>query len=362
MKERGRSFEEIYRDLVQISEEGADIYGSQLVQDILGAGRQTSAAEVSASLLKMQLEQEWFLRQGEDGLFWSWDDASDLTDRLHRSVCECLGRRLERYHREARKGALLALMDRLDGMGGGQLRTQGERAVSVRLPEGELIALAAERAQRHAGELWKGYEEDGTEGREQGVEQVELPARTSLSGTAAALAVAAYADCRELRRNPELLADVSAAAAGLAHVPRQETAKTAAYMALLIAAVSLAEPTEAARPAAAGADFRERAAAFFGPYRQLFAAELRLMLGAGAAELLTEAAAAARSLGLSRREMAHMDQAMDSVAGGETEQDSEKEKENSEAQNSEKQNSEEENPVKQDSEEWSLEDAITEAE
>ncbi len=355
MKEWGRSFEEIYRDLVQISEEGADIYGSQLVQEILGTGCQASAAELSASLLKMQLEQEWFLRQGEGSVFWGVADGSGFRDRLHRSVCECLGRRLERYQREVRRGALLALLDRLEGMGGELLRTQGERAVVARLPEGELISLAAERAERHAGELWEEYEEDSTESRERRMErsgeQAELSVTAALSGAAAALAVAAYADCPELRRNPELLADVSAAAAGLAHVPRQETAQTAAYMALLIAAVSLAEPSEVLPPAGADSrESREKAAVFFGSYRQLFAAQLRLVLGAGAPALLAEAAAAVRSFGLSRREMTDTDQVMDFVAEGEIEQSPMKERD-SEEQGSEERNSEEENPEEHNYEE-----------
>lgn len=300
MKAHDRSFEENYRDLVQISDTGADIFGSELGRDILRESCPESAVALCVSILKMQLEQEWFFCKKKDGDMEYAVGSPGFSHMLHRTVCECMDRRLERYRSAARRGALLGLIDGLEGLGQERKEpeTERDRALAARLPESELIALAAYEAQRHAGGLWAEYAQRD----KQEAEEPEKPVlRQGCHATAAALALAAYAEYSDLRCAPELLADISAAAAEIAYAEPQEAFAATGYMALLTASAALVDLAEASlcadREGEAGMEAElswESAEAFFGPFIGLFSAGLRLAMGAGAAGLLAEAASAVR--------------------------------------------------------------------
>ena len=300
MKADDRSFEINYKDLVRISDRGEDIYGSELGRDIVRAGCGDCAVALSVSMLKMQLEQEWFFSRKGDQAMACAVGGPEFSRLLHQTVCECVGRRLERYRGPAKRGALLNLIYSLEGLlpKGKNLWTERDRAVAARLPEDELISLAAYEAQRYAGGLWAAY---GQEDKKAADEPQKPIVRSGCHATAAALALAAYAEYSDLRCAPELLADISAAAAHIAYAKPKEALTAAGYMALLTAAASLVDLAEAPlseiedEETGMGARIsRERAEAFFRPFMGLFSIGLKLAMGAEAIGLLEEAAAAVR--------------------------------------------------------------------
>lgn len=279
-----KDFMQNYQDLEQLSDKGTDIYGSELCRDIL------SPDSYSFDLLNMQLEQEWFSRQMREHTLQGLSDQDKLSHTFHQTVDAYLGEWLAHYDYEDRRGVLLRLLTALEDS---SLWTGETLAVAARLPEERLTALAAGAVERHAIKLCAEQVEPENE---ENAARVHIS--NSVSATAAALSIAAYAEYPELRASPELIAFTSSAAASAAHVERQKDAWKAAgmgaYMELILAAAVLVEGLEIPVSGVSESEKTgemENADGLFHLFLALFFRELTLLLGAAAMGIILSAAA-----------------------------------------------------------------------
>lgn len=279
-----RDFEQNFRDLEQISDKGAHIYGSELCRDILQLGPDC------LDLLKMQLEQEQFFRLIRERDLHGLSDQTKLSRMFLDAVGTYLEEWLNHYDIEDRRGVLLELLTALDSCGHW---TEEELAVAARLTVEQLTILAAKEVVGYAVAQCAQYAtpdcaEDG----------MSACASGSVFSTAAALSIAAYAEYPDLRVSPELIAFASSAAANTARVERQkeagEVAGVSAYMELMLAAVSLVEAPEVPTVntfESGKTGEADCAKKWFKAFLALFFADLVFLLGAAAAGVIMEAAA-----------------------------------------------------------------------
>lgn len=290
------NFERNYCDLIQISDEGAVIFGSRMGEEIVTEGCPDISDFPIVPILKMQLEQESFFHWSQDWEIRTITDMQGFSRAFHEALCGYINGRLEGLCLEERRGALLALLCGLEAQ---DMETWEacSQTVAARLPEEKLVSMAAGRIECYARQLCMELEYEKTAGETvNGAE--EAAARCSCTATAAALALAAYAEYMELQCVPELLADTSAFAAEIACGEKKEEGQEAftvsAYV-LLLASALITDFLTAPFLASAGVAvvgmagwFLEKVKQQFQALMKLFSAQLKTVMGRAATDLLAE--------------------------------------------------------------------------
>lgn len=195
---------ETYQALGEISDYGPDIFQSEYSRDCLEEAG-VPGPDAASALLRMQLEQE---RLSQIPPLQSFPDSRE--DRLSMVRCEVvseLQKRLAYYTREQQSGICLFMMENLDSMRG-YTCTELQRVQRARLSLEALMESAADGLLQCAGRLFEEngaqlsrFEQDGQ------TEEAVLHPLASPSATAAAAAVAFYAECPEYRGSPEWAAE-----------------------------------------------------------------------------------------------------------------------------------------------------------